>query len=120
MVVPLRRSLRSCVPAVVKSARAGIRRGRRRGEEEEGGGEGVLQWEGPPPRPTRGQAAERAALAAIMADADVLQLRMRHSRFDGANGGRPKKLLTQVGGGEARERTCCVCGCGVPLAGTPR
>jgi hypothetical protein len=31
-----------------------------------------------------------------MADADVLQLRMRHSRFDGANGGRPKKLLTQV------------------------
>ena len=26
----------------------------------------------------------------------MLQLRMRHSRFDGANGGRPKKLLTQV------------------------
>ena len=37
-----------------------------------------------------------------MADADVLQARMRHSRFDGANGMRPKKLLSQVAETAAR------------------
>jgi len=37
-----------------------------------------------------------------MADADVLQARMRHSRFDGANGMRPKKLLSQVADTVAR------------------
>lgn len=31
-----------------------------------------------------------------MADADVLGARMRHSRFDGANGMRPRKLLSQL------------------------
>jgi hypothetical protein len=31
-----------------------------------------------------------------MAETDVYQARMRHSRFDGTNGMRPRKLLTQL------------------------